>query len=414
MANESDDFRARLAALYRDESRRVLATLVRLLGDFDLAEEALQEAFAAAAQRWPREGWPAQPRAWLVSTGRFKLIDALRRRQRGRELAAQWVAPEADPSPSPGEDRPVMEDTLRLLFVCCHPALPVEGSLALTLREVVGLRTEEIARAFLVSAPTVAQRIVRAKARIAAERLPFALPEAAELPRRASAVRRVIYLLFNEGYSASHGAEALRQDLTTEAIRLGRLLAQAVPDAETHGLVALMLFQESRRAARVTAEGDLVLLAEQDRRRWDAGLIAEAQRELHHAFADGAVGPCALQAAIAAEHARAATAADTDWRRIVAFYDLLRRAEDTPVVALNRAVAVGEADGAAAGLAAVDEVVAHGALADFHIAHAARGEFLRRLGRQEAAREAFGRALALAQQEPERRLLRRKLTELGG
>ncbi len=406
------DFRARLDALYRAESRRVLATLVRLLGDLDLAEEALQEAFAAAARRWPEEGWPAQPRAWLVSAGRFRMVDVIRRRARGREILAGLDAPDAAPAPTGDEDE-TMDDRLRLLFICCHPDLPPEARLALTLREVVGLRTEEIARAFLVPAPTVAQRIVRAKARLAARRLPFALPEPRELPARLADVLRVVYLLFNEGYSASSGAAAIRAGLSAEAIRLARLLAARWPDAETRGLLALLLFHEARRAARTASDGALVLLAEQDRARWDRALIAEADDLLRLAFAAGEVGPYALQAAIAGEHARAPRAAATDWERILAFYDLLRRAEDTPVVALNRAVALGEVRGAAAGLDEVDRLLAGPGLADLHLAHAARGEFLARLGRREEARAACAQALALAAQEPERRLLRERLAALG-
>lgn len=409
------EFRERLAALYRGESRRVLATLTRLLGDLDLAEEALQEAFAAAAQRWPHDGWPAQPRAWLVSTGRFKLIDALRRRARGAELLALGaVGAEEFAPPPPAEEPAAMDDTLRLIFICCHPVLPPEGRLALTLREVAGLRTEEIARAFLLPVPTVAQRIVRAKQRIREARLAFALPEPAERAARLDAVRRVIYLVFSEGYAAGAGPMALRSGLSAEALRLARLLAGCQPDPENDGLCALLLFQESRRAARTTPAGELVLLAEQDRSLWDAALIAEASVALRRAFAGGEVGAYALQAAIAGEHARAATAAATDWRRIVAFYDLLLRAENTPVVELNRAVALGEAEGAAVGGAAVEAILARGQLADFHLAHAAHGEFLARQGRLAEARGALERARALAAQEPERRLLERKLAALGG
>lgn len=408
------DFRARLDALYRAESRRVLATLVRLLGDLDLAEEALQEAFAAAVRRWPEEGWPDQPRAWLVSTGRFRLIDVLRRRARGRELLERWVAGESvDAAPETVEDDDAMDDRLRLLFVCCHPALPPEGRVALTLREVCGLRTEEVARAFLVPAPTIAQRIVRAKARIAERRLPFELPAPSELPARLEDVRRVIYLLFNEGYSASAGPDVLRSALSGEAIRLARLVAARWPEAENLGLLALLLFQESRRAARVAADGAIVLLPEQDRALWDRALIAEADGRLRAAFAGGEVGPYALQAAIAGEHARAATAAATNWRRIVAFYDLLRRAEDTPVVALNRAVALGEAEGPEAALAEVERLLAGPELATHHLAHAVHGEFLRRLRRPGEARAALERARSLATQEPERRLLERRLAALG-
>jgi RNA polymerase sigma-70 factor (ECF subfamily) len=404
-----------LDALWRAESRRVLATLIRLLGDFDRAEEGLHEAFAAAAARWPREGVPANPRAWLVSAGRFKAIDALRRRAR-HDAAVAELAQRLEETEEPVDDDAgaLGDDRLRLVFTCCHPAIPPDAQVALTLREVCGLATEEIAAAFLVRPPTVAQRIVRAKARIRDERIPYQVPDPDELPERLESVLRVVYLVFNEGYSASSGAAVVRPDLSGEAIRLGRLLLQLLPDPEVAGLLALMLLHEGRRAARTSPTGELVLLADQDRARWDPALLAEGRALAVRAMTGPEVGHYALQAAIAAEHTRAVRAEDTDWRRIVELYDSLLRADGSPVVALNRAVAVAMRDGPAPGLALVDALAAGGALADFHLLHAARADLLRRLGRTGEAREAYARALGLARQEPERRFLARRIAEVEG
>lgn len=390
----------------------MLATLIRLLGDFDLAEEALQEAFAAALARWPVEGVPANPRAWLVSTGRFKAIDGLRRRARFDASVAHLATQSDGSAPAPSGEEEMEDDRLRLIFTCCHPALAVEAQIALTLREVCGLATEEIARAFLVGGPTVAQRIVRAKTKIRAARIPYEVPGREELPARLEAVRRVVYLVFNEGYSASAGATLLRGELSAEAIRLGRLLVALLPDAETLGLLALMLFHESRRAARATPEGGVVLLAEQDRTRWDRGLMAEGRGLVDRAFATGEVGSYALQAAIAGVHAAAAEASATDWPRIVELYDLLLTADPSPVIELNRAVAVAMRDGPAAGLALVDAILTRGELADYQFAHSARADLCRRLGRTADARAAYAKALSLTQQQPERQFLERRLSEL--
>ncbi len=412
--NPSRSLREAVDDLYRSQSRRVLATLIRVLGDFDLAEEAMHEAFAAAVEQWEREGMPANPRAWLVSAGRFKAIDAMRRRARFDaslgDLARQVEAGAADDSSR--DDEGVEDDRLRLIFTCCHPALSPEARVALTLREVCGLSTEEIARAFLTAPPTLAQRIVRAKAKIKAARIPYQVPGLAELPDRLDTVLQVIYLVFNEGYSASSGGSVTRADLSSEAIRLGRLVAELLPEPEVHGLLALMLLQESRRAARATPGGDLVLLDEQNRSLWDRSQIAEGLRLVERALGSRRVGPFALQAAIAAVHAQAATAAETDWGQIVALYTLLARVEPSPVIELNRAVAVAMRDGPAAGLALIDTILARGDLADYHLAHSARAELCRRLGRTDDARAAYRRALELARQEPERRFLERRLAEL--
>ena len=402
-------------AIYRSESRRVLATLIRLLGDFDLAEEALHDAFAAAVERWPRDGVPDNPRAWLVSTGRFKAIDGLRRRTRFDSAHASLAAGEpgaADPVDL--DEDTVQDDQLRLIFTCCHPALPPDAQVALTLREVCGLTTEEIAHAFLTAPPTVAQRIVRAKSKIRYARIPYQLPSRSELPERLDAVLRAIYLVFNEGYSASFGASLVRHDLSAEAIRLGRLLAGLLPEAEVKGLLALMLLHESRRAARTSPDGDVVLLHEQDRSRWNGGQIAEGSALLEEALSSRAFGPYTLQAAIAAAHAGAPSAAATDWNRIVGLYDVLLRADPSPVVELNRAAAVAMRDGPEAGLALMDAILARGDLTDYHLAHSARADLCRRLGREDEARASYRRALDLTRQEPERRFIERRLRELTG
>jgi RNA polymerase sigma-70 factor, ECF subfamily len=401
-------------AAYREHSRRVLATLIRLLRDFDLAEEALHEAFLAAAKSWPRDGMPDNPRAWLVSAGRFRAIDRLRRRSRfdaaARELAEEF---KHDMAHAPDEDEvAIRDDQLRLIFTCCHPALPPEGQVALTLRELCGLTTEEIASAFLTSAPTVAQRIVRAKAKIRDARIPYEVPDRPELPERLDSVLRVIYLVFNEGYSAHFGETLTRADLSSEAIRLGRLMVELLPDAETFGLLGLMLINESRREARLSPEGEIILLDEQDRSRWNRALIAEGTALVDRAFATRHIGPYTLQAAIAALHARAETADATDWNEIVALYDVLMRAAPSPVVALNRAVAFGMARGPEAGLELIRALLAQGELANYHLAHAAEADMLRRSGQHRLAREAYARALALCQQEPEQRFLTRRIEEM--
>jgi RNA polymerase sigma-70 factor, ECF subfamily len=413
------DAREVVDAVYRADSRRVLATLIRLLGDFDRAEEAMHDAFTAALERWPRDGVPANPRAWLVSTGRFKAIDALRRRARfdasQGELAR--LLEDAAPGSGPEEDGGLADDRLRLIFTCCHPALTPDARIALTLREVCGLTTEEIARAFLTSAPTVAQRIVRAKGKIRDARIPYQVPARAELPDRLESVLQVIYLVFNEGYSASSGATLTRHDLSAEAIRLGRLLLELLPqppEPEAVGLLALMLLHESRRAARTTPEGELVLLGDQDRSRWDGTLIEEGTALAQRALATRRVGPFALQAAISAVHAEAADAAATDWAQIVGLYDVLLRLEPSAVVELNRAAAVAMRDGPAAGLALIEAILARGELADYHLAHSARADLYRRLSRQAEAAEAYRRALSLARQGPERRFLARRLAEVDG
>lgn len=403
-----------LDTVYRSESRRILATLIRLLGDFDLAEEALHDAFRAALEQWPKEGVPANPRAWLVSAGRFKAIDTLRRRARFdasmAELAEQLGQNSYDPAELEGEH--VEDDRLRLIFTCCHPALSPEARLALTLREVCGLTTEEIARAFLTTPPTLAQRIVRAKAKIRDARIPYQVPSRAELPERLASVLHVIYLVFNEGYAASAGDALTRPDLSGEAIRLGRLLVALLPEAEAQGLLALMLLHDARRAARTSPEGDLVPLEEQDRSLWNHAQIAEGSALVEQALAAPQFGPYTVQAAIAAVHANAPTVAATDWHEIIALYDLLMQATPSPVIELNRAVAVAMRDGPEAGLALIDAILARGDLTDYHLAHAARADMCRRLGRVAEARISYERALDLAHQEPERRFLERRLAEL--
>jgi len=421
----TDSVQETLNAVYVDESRRVLATLIRLLGDFDAAEEALHDAFRAALEQWPRDGVPANPRAWLVSAGRFKAIDAMRRKARfdaldevEDEAKLGTVDPEAWTDAESVED-----DRLRLIFTCCHPALAPDAQVALTLREVCGLKTEEIAQAFLTPAPTLAQRIVRAKGKIRDAGIPYQVPEPAELPDRLDAVLRVIYLVFNEGYTASSGATLMRHDLSAEAIRLGRLLVELLPEPEAQGLLALMLLHESRRAARTTASGELVLLDDQDRSLWDRKQIAEGVRLVEQALTSPALsertrvegrrfGPYTIQAAIAAVHAEAPSVAATDWNEIVGLYDVLLRINPSPVIELNRAVAVATRDGAAAGVAIIDAILGRGELEDYRPAHAARAELCRQLGNTKEARTSYKRAIALARQEPERRLLERRLAEL--
>ena len=411
----TDSIHDTLNAVYLAESRRVLATLIRLLGDFDRAEEAMHDAFRAALEQWPRDGVPANPRAWLVSAGRFKAIDGMRRLRRFDSLddekshadvavldTAAWA-----------DEESVEDDRLRLIFTCCHPALAPDAQVALTLREVCGLTTEEIARAFLTPAPTLAQRIVRAKGKIRDARIPYQVPTQAELPGRLDAVLRVIYLVFNEGYLASSGPVLTRHDVSAESIRLGRLLVDLLPEPEAIGLLALMLLTESRRAARTSASGELILLDDQDRSLWDRDQISEGMRLVKRALSSRRFGPYTIQAAIAAVHAEARDASATDWNEIVGLYDVLARGDDSPVIELNRAVAVAMRDGPAAGLSIVDAILARGDLLDYRPAHAARAELCRRLGRTEDARASFERALALARQEPERRFLERRLAGLG-
>jgi RNA polymerase sigma-70 factor, ECF subfamily len=414
--SSNEQVRQVVDALYRAESRRVLATLIRLLGDFDLAEDAMHDAFRVALEQWERDGVPANPRAWLVSTGRFKAIDQLRRRARSDEIPLE---PLAEQLASPGTEvdldkMQVEDDRLRLIFTCCHPALSPEARVALTLREVCDLATEDIAHAFLTRPPTLAQRIVRAKAKIRDANIPFEVPTQDELPDRLDAVLSVIYLVFNEGYYASSGESVTRSDLSSEAIRLGRLLMELLPEPEVVGLLALMLLQESRRRARTSPTGDLILLEDQDRSLWNRELIAEGQQLLARAMASRRIGPYTLQAAIAAVHAEAPTAAATDWTEIVGLYTVLLRAEGpSPVVELNRAAAIAMRDGPAAGLELIDAILARGELNDYPLAHSARAELCRRLGETAQARLAYERALALTHQEPERRFLERRLAELG-
>jgi RNA polymerase sigma-70 factor (ECF subfamily) len=414
VTNTPTGLRVLVEEIYRAESRRVFASLVRLVRDFDLAEEALHEAFAAAVERWGREGVPDNPRAWLVSTGRFKAIDALRRRGalagRQREIAERLAEVAESNAARAGED--IEDDRLRLIFACCHPALDLKVQLPLTLREVCGLTTEEIAGAFLTAPATMAQRIVRGKAKVRDAGIPLVIPAAEEFPQRLEAVLAVVYLVFNEGYSATSGESLTRADLSGEAIRLGRLLVEMLPEPEAVGLLALMLLHESRRPARATPEGDIVLLEDQDRAKWDARLIAEGQALVERALRARRFGAYTVQAAIAAVHASAPSAAATDWRQIAALYDALLAISPSPVVELNRAVAVAMRDGPAAGLQVIDAILNRGDLGDYHLAHAARADLLRRLGRREECRQAYERALALARQAPERRFLRMRLAQL--
>jgi RNA polymerase sigma-70 factor (ECF subfamily) len=406
----SDDMRATVDAVYRAESRRVFATLIRLLGDFDAAEEALHEAFRAALEQWPRDGVPENPRAWLVSAGRFKAIDAIRRDARMDALDDEAAANVA--APDEAETENIEDDRLRLIFTCCHPALQPDAQVALTLREVCGLSTEEIAHAFLTAPPTLAQRIVRAKNKIRDARIPYQVPAPAELPERLDSVLRVVYLVFNEGYAATSGNALTRHDLSGEAIRLARLIAGLLPEPEAMGLLALMLLHESRRAARTRPSGDLVLLEDQDRALWNREQIAEGSALVERALATRRIGPYALQAAISAVHAESPSATATDWAQIVGLYDVLARLEPSPVVELNRAVAVAMRDGPAAGLALVEAILAGGELADYRLAHAAHADLCRRLGKTTEALASYQRALELTQQAPERRFLERRLAEL--
>jgi RNA polymerase sigma-70 factor (ECF subfamily) len=401
-------------AVYRSESRQVLATLIRLLGDFETGEEALHDAFAVAVEQWARDGVPANPRAWLVSTGRFKAIDGMRRRARF-DASLMELAKQLEQSTSDAEEwneESVEDDRLRLIFTCCHPALAPEAQVAMTLREVCGLMTEEIARAFLTKPATVAQRIVRAKAKIRDARIPYQVPSEADLADRLDAVLRVVYLVFNEGYSASSGGSLMRHDLSAEAIRLGRLLIELLPEPEAMGLLALMLLHDSRRAARTSPTGDLILLENQDRALWNRDQITEGVSLVARALSSGQVGPYTIQAAIASAHAQAPSSATTDWTQIVSLYDLLMRAEPSPVVELNRSVAVAMRDGPAAGLSLIDAILARGELGKYHLAYAARADLCRRLGQTVEARASYEQALSLTQQEPERRFLERRLAEL--
>jgi len=428
MINSREQIRKTLEEVYTAESRRILATLIRLLGDFDIAEDAMHDAFAAAAEKWSVEGVPENPRAWLVSTGRFKAIDSMRRRakflpdqQDGdplRERLSEQL--EAHPFDIAAQiDKGIDDDELRLIFTCCHPALSPDARIALTLREVCDLTTEEIAHAFLTTPTTLAQRIVRAKAKIRDARIPYQIPTASELPERLDTVLHVIYLVFNEGYSASSGETVTRADLSGEAIRLGRLLMQLLPEPEVTGLLALMLLQESRRTARTSAAGDLILLEDQDRSLWNQELIGEGIRLVEQALSSHRFGPYTIQAAIAAVHSEAKTASETDWKQIVSLYDVLLRVEPSPVIELNRAVAIAMRDarlpdgqGFQAGLDLIDAILNRGDLIDYQFAHSAKAELCRRLGKYDEARISYQRALSLTQQGPERRFLEGQLHTL--
>ena len=411
----TEQTRELLDSLYRVDSGRILATLIRLLGDFDLAEEAMHEAFAAALSLWPRSGVPGNPRPWLISTARFKAIDTLGRRARfdaSQDELARYLEVQLSSTEKSDEEDSVDDDRLRLIFTCCHPSLAPEARVALTLREVCGLTTEEIAKAFLITPRTLAQRIVRAKTKIRETRIPYEVPTPEELPERMGAVLHVIYLVFNEGYSAATGAEVTRAELTGEAIRLGRLLTELQPEPEVMGLLALMLLQESRRAARTSPTGELILLENQDRSLWNREQIAEGLVLLEKALTSQSFGSYTLQAAIAAVHAEAKSVAATDWRQIVALYDRLVRIQPSPVVQLNRAVAIAMCDGPEAGLTHIDALLEHGELANYYLAHAARADMYRRLGSTAAARSSYEKALALTQQEPERQFLQERIRQL--
>jgi RNA polymerase sigma-70 factor (ECF subfamily) len=410
----NEPVRERIDEIYRSDSRRVLATLIRLLGDFDRAEEAMHDAFAAALESWAANGVPGNPRAWLVSTGRFKAIDRLRRAARF-DAAVAAMAAEIESSAPPDVDDEgagVEDDRLRLIFTCCHPALSADARIALTLREVCGLETEQIARAFLTSPSTLAQRIVRAKTKIRDAGIPYQVPAREDLSSRLDAVLHVIYLVFNEGYSASAGDALTRQDLSAEAIRLGRLLVELLAEPEAVGLLALMLLHDARRAARTSSDGEIILLDQQDRTLWDRGQIAEGVMLVERALSSRRAGPYSLQAAIAALHAEARDAATTDWRQIVGLYDVLMRMDPSPVVELNRAAAIALRDGAAAGLVLIDAILERGDLADYHLAYSAKADLCRRLGQTADAIAAYERALALTTQVPERRFIERRIAEL--
>jgi RNA polymerase sigma-70 factor, ECF subfamily len=411
----TEQIRELVDSLYRADSRGILATLIRLLGDFDLAEEAMHEAFAAALSLWPSSGVPDNPRPWLISTARFKAIDTLRRRARfdaSQDELVRYLEAQGSAAGKSNEQDSVEDDRLRLIFTCCHPSLPPEAHVALTLREVCGLTTEEIAKAFLITPRSLAQRIVRAKAKIRDARIPYQVPSPQELPRRLDAVLQVIYLVFNEGYSAAAGAEVTRAELTAEAIRLGRLLSELLPEPEVLGLLSLMLLQESRRAARTSPTGELILLDNQDRALWNREQIAEGVALVEKALNSRRFGAYTLQAAIAAVHAEAESAAATDWRQIVALYNQLVRIHPSPVAHLNRAVAIAMRDGPEAGLTHIDAVLEHGELANYYLAHSARADLYRRLGRTAEARSSYEKALALTQQEPERQFLQERIRQL--
>ena len=415
-ADRATAVREQVDSIYRSDSRRVLATLIRLVGDFELAEDSLHDAFAAAVEQWQRDGVPRNPRAWLVSTGRFKAIDRIRRRARFDDSLAEIAdRMETDAGDESGwDDTAMTDDRLRLIFTCCHPALSPDAQVALTLREVCGLTTEEIARAFLMAPSTLAQRIVRAKRKIKEAKIPYEVPDRGQLPERLDSVLHVVYLVFNEGYSPSSGDSLTRPDLSGEAIHLGRLLVELLPEADAIGLLALMLLHESRRGARTSPEGDLILLADQDRSLWDRGQIAEGLELVARAFSSEPVGQYTLQAAISAVHASAADASETDWNRIVGLYGLLAQAVPSPIVDLNRAVAVAMRDGPAAGLSLIEGILAAEALEDYHLLHSARADMYRRLGRADDARACYQRALALTPLEPERRFIEGRLRELAG